>query len=262
MAKFETIRLELWRDGIARLQLARPKTHNAFDRAMIVELYDAAETLRRNDEVRAVLLCAQGRSFCSGGDLRWMQAQAEASDKERMRDARALAEMLSALNALPMPVIARVQGNAYGGGLGLMAISDIVVASSRAKFAFTETRLGLIPATIGPFVLHKLGPAAGRACFITGSPIDAKRALSIGLVSRIASPLRLDSAVQSELETVRQAAPGALRAAKGLAMSELGRPSDAQIEHAIAALAHRWLGKEANQGIAAFFDKKPPPWVV
>jgi len=168
---YKTIKLSSGVDGISRLTLVRPKTHNAFDHEMIEELTDAIKFLHGKEDARAVLLSAEGKSFCAGGDLRWMQAQIEASDKERLTEARRLAAMLSALNALPMPLIARVQGNAFGGGLGLMAACDIVVAAKNARFAFTEVRLGLIPATIGPFVFRKLGPAATRACFITGSPI-------------------------------------------------------------------------------------------
>ena len=169
MTEFQTIRIDVDDDRIASLTLARPDQHNAFNRQMIDELTAAAAELAGDDTLRAVVLSAEGKSFCAGGDLRWMQAQALADRHGKMAEARALAHMLLALNDLPMPLIARVQGNAFGGGIGLMAVSDIVIADAAAGFALTETRLGLIPATIGPFVMRRLGQAGTRQTFITGS---------------------------------------------------------------------------------------------
>jgi methylglutaconyl-CoA hydratase len=177
-----------------------------------------------------------------------------------MAEARALAHMLLALNKLPMPLIARVQGNAFGGGIGLMAVSDIVVAADIASFSLTETRLGLIPATIGPFVMRRLGAAGTRQTFITGSPMDAMRAQRLGLVSVVVPADDLDTAILRELTAVRAAAPGAMRTAKAYALGQLDQPDATVIEAAINVLADSWESDEAEAGITAFFDRKPPPW--
>jgi len=260
MTEFQTIRLDVDDDGIASLTLARPDQHNAFNRQMIDELTAAAAALAGDDTLRAVVLAAEGKSFCAGGDLRWMQAQADADRHGKMAEARALAHMLLALNDLPMPLIARVQGNAFGGGIGLMAVSDIVIADAAARFALTETRLGLIPATIGPFVMRRLGQAGTRQTFMTGSVMSAERARQLGLVAVVAAAGQLDEALSVELKAVRAAAPGAMRVAKAYALSQLGQPDADTIETAIQILADSWEGDEATAGIAAFFDRTSPPW--
>lgn len=260
MTEFQTIRIDVDDDRIASLTLARPDQHNAFNRQMIDELTAAAAELAGDDTLRAVVLAAEGKSFCAGGDLRWMQAQVTADRHGKMAEARALAHMLLALNDLPMPLIARVQGNAFGGGIGLMAVSDIVIADAAARFALTETRLGLIPATIGPFVMRRLGQAGTRQTFITGSVMSAERARQLGLVAVVAAPGQLDDALSVELKAVRAAAPGAMRIAKSYALSQLGQPDADTIETAIHILADSWEGDEASVGIAAFFDRTSPPW--
>jgi methylglutaconyl-CoA hydratase len=260
MSDFETIRLNRDDDGIAWLTLARAQQHNAFNRMMIDEMTEAASMLASDDTLRAVVLSAEGKSFSAGGDLRWMQEQAAADRAGKMAEAHALAHMLLALNNLPMPLIARVQGNAFGGGIGLMAVADIVVAADTARFSLTETRLGLIPATIGPFVMRRLGVAGTRQTFITGSPMDAMRAQRLGLVSVAVPADDLDEALSNELKAVRAAAPGAMRTAKAYALGQLGQPDANVIEAAINVLADSWESDEAEAGITAFFDRKPPPW--
>ena len=260
MTEFQTIRIDVDDDRIASLTLARSDQHNAFNRQMIDELTAAAAELAGDDTLRAVVLAAEGKSFCAGGDLRWMQAQALADRHGKMAEARALAHMLLALNDLPMPLIARVQGNAFGGGIGLMAVSDIVIADAAARFALTETRLGLIPATIGPFVMRRLGQAGTRQTFITGSVMSAERARQLGLVAVVAATGQLDDALSTELKAVRAAAPGAMRISKSYALSQLGQPDADTIETAIHILADSWEGDEASAGIAAFFDRTSPPW--
>ena len=260
MSDFETIRLNRDDDGIAWLALARAQQHNAFNRMMIDEMTEAASMLAADDTLRAVVLSAEGKSFSAGGDLRWMQEQAAADRASKMAEAHALAHMLLAFNNLPMPLIARVQGNAFGGGIGLMAVADIVVAADTARFSLTETRLGLIPATIGPFVMRRLGVAGTRQTFITGSPMDAMRAQRLGLVSVAVPADDLDEALSNELKAVRAAAPGAMRTAKAYALGQLGQPDANVIEAAINVLADSWESDEAEAGITAFFDRKPPPW--
>ena len=260
MSDFETIRLNRGDEGITWLTLARAQQHNAFNRMMIDEMTEAAGMLAADATLRAVVLAAEGKSFSAGGDLRWMQKQAAMDRAGKMAEARALAHMLLALNNLPMPLIARVQGNAFGGGIGLMAVSDIVVAADAASFSLTETRLGLIPATIGPFVMRRLGAAGTRQTFITGSPMDAMRAQRLGLVSVVVPADDLDTAILRELTAVRAAAPGAMRTAKAFALGQLDQPDATVIEAAINVLADSWESDEAEAGITAFFDRKPPPW--
>ncbi|WP_193178691.1 crotonase/enoyl-CoA hydratase family protein [Oricola nitratireducens] len=256
----QTIRVEIDARGITTVTLARGDKHNAMNAQMIAELTGAAHVLGEDSSVRGVVLAAEGKSFCAGGDLGWMREQAEKDRAGKMAEARALAAMLGAWNALPKPVIARVQGAAYGGGLGLMAVSDIVVAADTAKFALTETRLGLIPATIGPFVVRRLGEGFARQVFFNAKPFGTDFALRSGLVARVCAAESLDEAIAEECAAILGCAPGAVADAKALAR-ELGGPDPLnQAEMTANALADRWETDEALAGIAAFFAKETPPW--
>jgi methylglutaconyl-CoA hydratase len=249
---YETIRVETDARGIATVTLARPDKHNAMNARMIAELTAAAVELGGNAAVRAIIL--------GGEDLGWMRDQAEKDRAGKMAEARALAGMLGAWNGLSKPVIARVQGAAYGGGLGLMAVSDIVVAADNAKFALTETRLGLIPATIGPFVVSRLGPAFARQVFFSAKPFGPDFGLRCGLVARVEPDGELDAAVEEEATTFLSCAPGAVADAKALARNLAGPDPAEQAEMTASALADRWETEEAQAGIAAFFAKETPPW--
>ncbi|WP_223475301.1 crotonase/enoyl-CoA hydratase family protein [Oricola indica] len=257
---YETIRVETDARGIATVTLARPDKHNAMNARMIAELTKAAVELAGNAAIRAIILAGEGKTFCAGGDLGWMREQAGKDRAGKMAEARALAGMLGAWNALSKPVIARVQGAAYGGGLGLMAVSDIVVAAGNAKFALTETRLGLIPATIGPFVVSKLGPAFSRQVFFSAKPFEPDFGLRCGLVARVAPDGELDAAVEEEATAFLSCAPGAVADAKALARKLAGPDPAEQAEMTANALADRWETGEAQAGIAAFFAKETPPW--
>lgn len=256
----ETIRVEQDGRGIATVTLARPDKHNAMNARMIAELNEVAHGLGEDESVRAVVLAAEGKSFCAGGDLGWMQEQAAKDRAGKMAGARALAAMLGAWNALPKPVIARVQGPAYGGGLGLVSVADIAIAVEGVKFALTETRLGLIPATIGPFVMGKLGAAFGRQVFFNGRPFEADFALRSGLVARIVPADELDAAAQAEAAAFLECAPGAVADAKALARKLVGPDPAGSSEMTANALADRWETAEAQAGIAAFFARQTPPW--
>jgi methylglutaconyl-CoA hydratase len=256
---YETIRLDR-ENGVARLRLARPDKHNAMNAAMIAELTDAARVLAADEAVRAVVLSAEGKTFCAGGDLGWMRAQAGADRAGKIAEARKLAGMLGLWDALPKPLIGRVHGAAYGGGLGLVAVCDLAVAAEDTRFALTETRLGLIPATIGPFVVGRMGQAFARQVFFTGRPFDTAFLLRAGLVARSCPAGELDAAVEEELAHALTCAPGAVAAAKALCR-RLGEadPQEAA-EMTATALADCWETEETQQGIAAFFDKRRPPW--
>ncbi len=258
MSAAATIRLTTDARGVATLTLARPEKHNALDAAMIGEIRAACDALAAAPP-RAMVLAAEGESFCAGGDLGWMRAQMRASREARMAEARALAEMLEALDTLPLPVVARVQGQAYGGGLGLLAVADIAIAAEGARFGLTETRLGLIPATIAPYVLARTG-ARARGAFLTASRFGAGEAMALGLLAKAVPPEELDAAVEAEIAPCLKAAPGAVAAAKALARGLVPRPDRAALEASVVALADRWETAEAAEGIAAFFEKRPPSW--
>jgi len=255
-----TINLSTDARGVARLTLERPEKHNVLTGVMCDELAAAAAALDADAAVRAVVLTGSGASFCAGGDLSWMREQIDAGRTGRMAEARRLAGMLQALNTLGKPLIARVNGAALGGGVGLLCVCDAVVAAQGASLGLTETRLGLIPATIAPYVLARMGEGPARSVMFSGRIFDAAEALALGLVTRVVTAEALDAAVEAEVAPYLAAAPGAVAAAKRLARS-LGPRIDAQvIEATIARLADTWETPEAAAGIAAFLEKRPPPW--
>lgn len=260
MNDFSTIRLETDARGIATLTLSRAEKHNALSAEMISELQAAAERLDADAQARAVVLTGAGRSFCAGGDLEWMRAQFAADRSGRIAEARRLATMLGTLNTLSKPLIGRVNGQAYGGGIGMMAVCDVVVASEGARFGLTETRLGLVPATISPYVVARMGEGRARAVFMSARLFEAAEAQALGLVHRVVAPEALDAAVEAEAAPYLAAAPAAVAAAKRLARS-LGPRIDAEVIEATAALlADTWETEEARAGIDAFFARRPPPW--
>lgn len=246
--------------GVATLTLNRPDKHNAMSAPMIADLTQAARDLGADPSVRVVVLTGAGGSFCAGGDLGWMQAQMAADAATRADQARALAGMLGALNALPKPLIGRIQGPAYGGGVGLMAVCDVAIGVTGAKFGLTETRLGLIPATIGPYVLARMGEAMARRVFMSARLFDAAEAVALGLLARAVAPADLDAAVDAEVAPYLACAPGAVASAKALALRLGSAPAPDDVEHSIAALVARWETPEASEGIAAFFAKRKPDW--
>ncbi len=255
MTEFETILIETDERGIARLTLNRPDKHNALNARMIGELTKAAEILGADESVRAVVLAGNGASFCAGGDLGWMREQRDKDRAGKMQESRALSAMFSALNALAKPLIGRVHGNAYGGGIGLMAVCDIVISVETARFALTETRLGLIPATIGPFVVRRIGEGYARQVFFTAKPFDATFALRCGLVSTVTEPEQLDACVEVEAAAILKTRPGAVAAAKALCLELGGQSLSGLFERTAELLADRWESAEAAEGIEAFLAK-------
>ncbi|MEJ7569738.1 MAG: enoyl-CoA hydratase-related protein [Gaiellaceae bacterium] len=242
--------LRIERDGdVLRLTLARPETRNAFDADLIAELSEAFVDVGKS---RAVLLAGEGPSFCAGADVEWMRASVELDYEANMADANALRGMLDAIDRCPAPVLARVQGHAFGGGVGLVACSDIAVAEPNAVFAFSEVKLGIIPAVISPYALAKIGPSASRRYFVTGERFDSATALRIGLIHEVASDL--DAAVDSILAELRTAAPRAARHAKRLV---LDRPDGAETARRIA---ERRTSDEGQAGLKAFLERRKPNW--
>ncbi|WP_425090631.1 crotonase/enoyl-CoA hydratase family protein [Tropicimonas sp. S265A] len=255
-----TLDLSIDARGVATLTLQRPDKHNAMSAEMIAELTQAAHDLGMDPAVRVVVLTGAGRSFCAGGDLDWMRAQISADGPTRAREARRLAEMLGALDAMPKPLIGRVQGQAFGGGIGLMSVCDVAIGVTGAKLGLTEVRLGLIPATIGPYVVARMGAAMVRRVFFSGRIFDAEEGVRLGLLAKAVSPDLLDAEVEAEVAPYLSAAPGAVAAAKAL-VARLGKaPTAAEVDASVEALVAQWEGEEAAQGIAAFFEKRSPPW--
>ncbi|WP_068296433.1 crotonase/enoyl-CoA hydratase family protein [Pararhodobacter sp. CCB-MM2] len=257
---WQTITLSTDARGVATLTLNRPEKHNAMSAEMIDELAEAAAQLGADDAVRVVVLTGEGKSFCAGGDLGWMQQQMAASASERAEGARRLAGMLGALNALPKPVIGRIQGPAYGGGIGLISVCDVAIGANSGRFGLTETRLGLIPATIGPYVLARMGEAMARRVFMSARLFGADEAVTLGLLAKAVPEADLDAAVEAEVAPYLSCAPGAVASAKALALRLGGGITEADIDHSIGQLVARWESAEAGEGIAAFFAKRKPSW--
>ena len=259
---YDTIKVETDPRGIARLALARPEKHNALSEPMMREITQAIQHLGADENVRAVILAAQGRSFCAGGDLKWMQAQMDAAPEARADAARALAGMLNALNTCPKPLIGAVQGNAFGGGIGMMSVCDVTIGVAQARFGLTETRLGLIPATIAPYVIARMGEERARRVFMSARIFDATEAVELGLLARVVAPDALEAEALAEAEPYLACAPGAVADSKAL-LRRLGPRIDASvIETTIEALVGRWQSPESQEGIAAFFDKRDPAWKI
>jgi methylglutaconyl-CoA hydratase len=246
--------LQVEQDGhLLRVTLARPERRNAFDAELIRELTEAFSAV--GDDVRAVLLAGEGESFCAGADVEWQRASIELTLEENIEDAFRLHRMMAAVDACPAPLVARVQGHALGGGSGLVACADVVVAAGNASFGFTEVRLGIVPAVISPFVFAKVGTGAARNLFLTGERFDAETALRIGLVHEVTD--ELDSAVDRKVGEILKSGPEATRAAKRLARE---RPDDgAELARLAAALRS---GAEGQEGLRAFLDKREPNWRV
>jgi methylglutaconyl-CoA hydratase len=256
-----SVTVEIDARGVARLTLARPEKHNALDAALIAALTETAARLAADSAVRVVVLTAQGTSFCAGGDLGWMRDQMEADATRRAEQARAFAAMLVALDTLPKPLVAEVQGPAYGGGVGLLAVCDIAVGVEGGRFAMTETRLGLIPATISPYVVARIGEPAARRLMLPSRQFQADEARALGLLAQVVPTARLHEVVEEETALLLACAPGAVADAKALIRS-LCPLAPNVVERSIAALVARWESEEAQTGIRAFFDRRDPPWAA
>src|SRR3954452_9458914 len=242
------VRVE-WEQDVLRVTLARPDRRNAFDADLIRELSEAFVDVGR---ARAVVLAGEGASFCAGADVDWMRASADLSFDENVADANAMRQMFESIDSCPAPVVARVQGHALGGGAGLVAAADIPIASPDTTFAFSEVKLGIIPAVISPFALAKIGGASARRYFVTGERFDAETALRIGLVSEVADGL--DAAVDRVIGELRSAAPRAARWAKRLVRE---RPEGGETARWIA---ERRTSDEGQEGLRAFLEKRRPTW--
>ena len=249
--------------GVERLTLNRPDVRNAFNEHVIAELSAWAAEARAaavRHEIRAVVIAGAGKTFCAGADVTWMSKALHYTEEENLRDAMAMSRMFAAINELPVAVIGRIQGAALGGGAGLAAVCDIVVAEDAALFGFTETKLGILPAVISPFALAKIGQAAARELFLTGARFSAARAKEIGLVHQVAAAAELDASVDRYLQELTSAGPEAVAAAKALIPNVWGRPIAEAMPITAAAIAARRVSPEGQEGLRGFLEKRSPSW--
>ena len=249
-------------DRIARVTLDRPELRNAFNEQAIAELALAFDELGRQELVRAIVLQANGPAFCAGADLNWMKKMAAYSDAENRADAMRLADMLRTIYACPKPVVAKVQGDCYAGGMGLVAACDIAVSVDTANFCLSEVKLGLIPATISPYVIKAMGENAARRYFLTAERFDAREAQRIGFVHDVAPADELDRRVAALAEALANNSPHAVRAAKVLVREIAGQPvTPALLEDTAGRIAAIRASLEGREGVASFLEKRRPSWL-
>ena len=250
-------------DAVARVTLARPDVHNAFNASLIAELRQAFTALAREGptQLRVVVLAGDGPSFCAGADIDWMRAAMRLDVEANEQDAMAMADTLELIDTCPVPVIARVHGPALGGGSGLCAVADLVIAEAGAKFGFTEARLGILPAVISPFVIAKIGESHARALFPGGRRFDAVRAQRIGLVHEVVEGIEaLDAAVEQAVADILASGPTAVRAAKAIVREVRGLGHGSAKWHTARVIARQRVSEEAQEGFRAFVEKRRPGW--
>jgi methylglutaconyl-CoA hydratase len=249
-------------ERVATVTLDRPDVRNAFNEATIAELALAFDELGRDEDVRAIVLAANGSAFCAGGDLNWMKQMAGYSDAENRADAARLADMLRTIYLCPKPVVARIQGDCYAGGMGLVAACDIAVAVDEANFCLSEVKLGLIPATISPYVIKAMGENAARRYFLTAERFSAREAHRIGFVHEVVPAADLDAAVAAIIKALVGNSPNAVKEAKVLVRDVVGRPVDnALLADSAERIAAIRASTEGREGVASFLEKRKPSWL-
>jgi methylglutaconyl-CoA hydratase len=253
--------LAVRRDGpVEYVTLNRPDVRNAFDADVVADLHAWARRAAADPELRVCVLAGAGRAFCAGADVSWMARMRQYSEAENLRDARALAEMFGALDRLPAALVGRVHGAALGGGTGLAAVCDIVVASDDAVFGFTEVKLGILPAVISPFAVAKIGQSAARELMLTGARLSAERARAVGLVHAVVPASELDQAVAAYVRELLSASPSAIAATKALVAQVAGRRPEEVLDLTSRAIAAQRVSAEGQEGLTAFLEKRPPRW--
>ena len=248
--------------GVAQVRLNNPDKHNAFDDEIIGELTEAFVAIADNSNVRVMVLGSEGKSFSAGADLEWMKRMASYSYEENLRDASALALMLKTLNEIPQPTIARVQGAAFGGAVGLISCCDMAVAASAASFSLSEVKIGLVPATISPYVIAAIGQRAARRYFVTAERFDAHRALQLGLVNEVVDAEQLDQEIDRLINTLLANGPEAVTGAKQLVFDVAGKPIDQQlIDATCETIAAIRVSEQGQEGLQAFLERRKPQWI-
>ncbi len=258
---FSTIEIEVNDDGIGSLLLNRPEVHNAFNEIMIEEIADALQHLQADDEIRVLRLKGAGASFCAGADLNWMKRTAEYVQEENYRDAMRMADMMHALYRFPKPTVAVVHGAVFGGGVGLIACCDIVIADSSTVFSLSEVRLGLIPAVIGPYVVNAMGSRVAKRYILTGERFDAGAAHRSGLIHEVHEPDDLPESESRILRELLASGPNAQKVAKALIVDRLSAAMDGEIQaHTANLISGMRASDEGREGVGAFLSKRRPRW--
>ncbi len=250
--------------GVLTLRMNRPRVHNAFDAEMIREMTGALQTADKNETVRMVVITGTGSCFSAGADLNWMSSLVEASQDENKRDALRLAKLMRSLNYLSKPTIAKINGAAFGGGLGLIAACDITVAVDNTRFGLTEAHLGLAPAVISPYVIRRIGETYARRYFLSAERFDSQRAYDIGLIQQIVAAEQLDEAVEDSIRQVLKSGPTAAAQCKQLVFKIAGHNADSQKitdEYTAGLIARLRVSSEGQEGLAAFLEKRKPDWI-
>lgn len=259
----QSIQVAIDQRGVATVTMNRPDKHNAFDDVVIAELTQAFTALAGNPDVRVMVLVAEGKSFSAGADLGWMKRMASYSYEDNLRDANALATMLKTLNQLPFPTIARVQGAAFGGAVGLVSCCDMAIASPRASFSLSEVKIGLIPATISPYVIAAIGQRASRRYFMTAERFSAEEANHLGLVTQLVAAEQLDETINAMIDTLLANSPAAIKAAKQLVFDVENRVlTDDLIKDTSERIARIRVSAEGQEGLSAFLEKRPAGWIT
>ncbi|GAC1382147.1 MAG: enoyl-CoA hydratase-related protein [Ktedonobacteraceae bacterium] len=250
-----------FQDKVATITMRRPEVHNAFNAQLIQDLHTAFTELVTDEKLHAVILAGDGASFSAGADLSMMQAAAAFTQEQNLNDALQLADLFDTINSFPCPVVARVNGAALGGGAGLVAVCDIVIAAENARLAFSEVKLGIAPAVISPYVVRKIGETHARVLFVTGERFSAARGRDIGLVHAVVSSEELDAAVEKTVRELLSSGPQALRACKALALNVGHMQYDRARKYTAELIATLRVGAEGQEGLRAFLEKRKPKWV-
>ena len=259
---YETILVEIDARGVATVTLNRPDKHNALNGGLIAELYDAAEKLAADDSVRIVILTGAGKSFCAGGDFNWFASNVEKSRAERVEQSATLARLLRRLDTLPKPLIGRINGSAYGGGVGMISVCDYTIGTEGSRFGLTEVKLGLLPANISPYVVARIGKVHSRETMLSGALFDSMRAERIGLLTEVVAADVLDAATESVVQNHLQAAPGAVSDTKALIAYVASHDLETNMIYTADRLADAWETEEGIEGINSFINKSVPSWRV
>ncbi len=260
MKSYSTVNCAV-KDKVAHISFCRPEVHNAFNDTVIYEMTDLFAQLDADKTLRAVVLTGEGKSFCAGADLNWMKRVITQSFEENLKEANALAELFGIIYNFRCPVIGRINGAAIGGGVGFVAVCDIAIAAESAKFSFSEVKIGLVPACIGPYVVKKIGEGKAREFFITGERMNAEKAFQVGLVNRYVHDDKLESAVDELLEMIKSSGPAAIAVAKRLVSSVAGMKEAEYKPFTAEMIARLRISAEGQEGMNAFLEKRKPKWV-
>jgi len=259
--KYETVKIQ--QDGpVARVSFCRPEIHNAFNDSLIYEMTDLFSSLKQDGDLRVIVLTGEGKSFCAGADLNWMRRVKDYSFEKNLEESMALAELFWLIYSMPLPVIGRINGAAIGGGTGFVAVCDIAVAAESAKFSFSEVKIGVVPACIGPYVIRKIGEGKAREFFISGERLTAAEAYRIGLVNRYYPDDKLDEEIEALIKTILSSGPNAIKMAKELISNVPLMTPDQFRPYTAEMIARLRKSDEGQEGMDAFLNKRKPNWVI